>query len=144
MTWVRSHGVCSHELFHGGMESAHELFHSHGVCSHELFHSHGVCSHELFHSHGVCSHELFHSRGVCSHELFHGGMESALMSCFIAEFSLVPRLSRNANMYRSESLVSFLHKHDVIKIGPKQKGNVLHVIQPTMLQRSVCMLFNTR
>ena len=71
-------------------------------------------------------------------------VESALMSCFIAEFSLVPRLSRNANMYRTESLVSFLRKHDVIKIGPKQKGNVLHVIQPTMLQRSVCMLFNTR
>ena len=27
--------------------------------------------------------------------------------------SLVPRLSRNANMYCVESLVSFLHKHDV-------------------------------
>ena len=38
--------------------------------------------------------------------------------------SLVPRLSRNANIYRGESLVSFLRKHDVIKIGPKQKGNV--------------------
>ena len=42
------------------------------------------------------------------------------------------------------SLVSFLRKHDVIKIGPKQKGNVLRVVQPTMLQRSVCMLFNAR
>ena len=33
-------------------------------------------------------------------------------------FSLVPRLSQNANMYRGESLVhvSFLRKHDVIKI----------------------------
>ena len=58
--------------------------------------------------------------------------------------SLVPRLSRNANMYHAESLVSFLHKHDVIKIGPKQKGNVLHVVQPTVLQHSVCMLFNAR
>ena len=29
--------------------------------------------------------------------------------------SLVPRLSRNANMYRVESLVSFVRKHDVIK-----------------------------
>ena len=46
--------------------------------------------------------------------------------------SLVPRLSWNANMYRAESLVSFLRKHDVIKIGPKQKGNVLRVVQPTM------------
>ena len=32
-------------------------------------------------------------------------------------------------MYRAESLVhvSFLRKHDVIKIGPKPKGNVLRV-----------------
>ena len=58
--------------------------------------------------------------------------------------SLIPRLSRNMNMYRGESLVSFLRKHDVIKIGPKQKGNVLHVVQPTMLQCSVCMIFNAR
>ena len=58
--------------------------------------------------------------------------------------SLVPRLSRNANIYRMESLVSFLRKHDVIKIGPKQKGNVLHVVQPTMLQHSVCMIFDSR
>ena len=49
-----------------------------------------------------------------------------------------------ANMYRAESLVSFLRKHDVIKIGLKQKGNVLRVVQPTILQRSVCMLFNAR
>ena len=46
--------------------------------------------------------------------------------------SLVPRLSWNANMYRAESLVSFLRKHDVIKIGPEQKGNILRVVQPTM------------
>ena len=58
--------------------------------------------------------------------------------------SLVPRLSRNVNMYRVESLVSFLHKHDVIKIGQKQKGNVLRVVQPTMLQGSVCMIFDAR
>ena len=36
--------------------------------------------------------------------------------------SLVPRLSRNANMYRVESLVSFVRKHDVIKIGQKLKA----------------------
>ena len=47
-------------------------------------------------------------------------------------------------MYRGESLVSFLRKHDVIKIRPKQKGNVLHVVQPTMLQHSVCMIFDAR
>ena len=37
-------------------------------------------------------------------------------------------------MYRRESasLVFFLRKHDVIKIGLKQKGNVLRVVQPTM------------
>ena len=46
--------------------------------------------------------------------------------------SLVPRLSWNSNMYLTESLVSFLRKHDVIKIGPKQKGNILRVVQPTM------------
>ena len=32
-------------------------------------------------------------------------------------------------MYRWESLVSFLRKHDVIKIGLKQKGNVLRIVQ---------------
>jgi len=58
--------------------------------------------------------------------------------------SLVPRLSWNANMYRAESLVSFLRKHDVIKIGLKQKGNILHVVLPTMLQRSVCMIFDAQ
>ena len=28
-------------------------------------------------------------------------------------------------MYRGESLVSFLRKHDLIKMEPKQKGNIL-------------------
>ena len=55
--------------------------------------------------------------------------------------SLVPRLSRNANMYRVESLVSFVRKHDVIKIGQKQKSNVCALFNH---QRSVCMLFNVR
>ena len=59
-------------------------------------------------------------------------------------FSLVPRLPWNANMYRGESLVSFLRKHDIIKIGSKGKGNILHIVQPTMLQRSVCMIFDAR
>ena len=45
---------------------------------------------------------------------------------------LVPRLPWNVNMYRGESLVSFLHKHDVIQIGLKQKGNILCVVQLTM------------
>ena len=47
-------------------------------------------------------------------------------------FGLVPRLSQNANCTCVESLVSFLRKHDVIEIGLKQKGNVLHVVQQTM------------
>ena len=51
--------------------------------------------------------------------------------------SLIPRLSRDVNMYRRESLVSFLRKHDVIKIGPKQKDSILRVVQPTMLQHSI-------
>ena len=46
--------------------------------------------------------------------------------------SLIPRFSWNTNMYRAESLVSFLRKHDVIKIGPEQKGNILRVVQLTM------------
>ena len=35
-------------------------------------------------------------------------------------------------MYRGESLVSFLRKHDKMKMGPEQKGNVLRVVQATM------------
>ena len=59
--------------------------------------------------------------------------------------SLVPRLSWNANIYRAESLVSFVRKHDVSKIRQKPKGNVnLRVVQPTTLQRSVCMIFDAR
>ena len=36
--------------------------------------------------------------------------------------SLVPRLSWNANIYRTESLVSFVRKHDVSKIGQNRKA----------------------
>ena len=36
--------------------------------------------------------------------------------------SLVPRLSWNANVYRAESLVSFVRKHDVSKTGPNWKA----------------------
>ena len=38
--------------------------------------------------------------------------------------------------------VSFLYKHDIIKIGLKQKGNVLHVVQPTM--RSMLGVYDIR
>ena len=38
-------------------------------------------------------------------------------------------------MYRGESLVSFLQRHDIIKIGLKQKGNVLCVVQPTVCSK---------
>ena len=51
--------------------------------------------------------------------LYHTELRSGLM--LYEWISLVPRLSRNTNMYRVESLVSFVRKHDVIKIGPKQK-----------------------
>ena len=47
------------------------------------------------------------------------------------DFSLVPKLPRNANMCRRESAL-FLYKHDIIEIELKQKGNVLCVVQPTM------------
>ena len=50
----------------------------------------------------------------------------------LAGGSLVPRLSQNANCTCVESLVSFLRKHDIIKIGLKQKGNVLRIVQPTV------------
>ena len=50
----------------------------------------------------------------------------------ISTSSFVPRVSQNANMYRWESLVSFFHKHDVIQMVLKQKGNILCVVQPTM------------
>ena len=56
-------------------------------------------------------------------------LRPGLPICFV---SLVPRLPRNANIYRGESLVSFLRKHDVIKIGPEQKGNILCIVQPIM------------
>ena len=46
--------------------------------------------------------------------------------------NLVPRLSRNANCTCVESLVSFLRKQDIIKIGLKRKGIVLRVVQRTM------------
>ena len=67
-----------------------------------------------------------------------------VVSIIVISYRLILRISRNANMYRVESLVSFVRKHDVIKIGQKQKGNRLRVVQPTMLQRSVCMIFDTR
>ena len=42
------------------------------------------------------------------------------------EFSLIPRLFRNTNMYRRESPVSFLRKHDVIKIHCRIKTERWH------------------
>ena len=55
-----------------------------------------------------------------------------MYTTILIQSSLIPRLSRNANYTRVETLVSFLRKHDIIKIGLKQKGNVLHVVRPTM------------
>ena len=44
------------------------------------------------------------------------GCGHARLTCI--SLSLVPRLSWNANIYCAESLVSFVRKHDVSKIGP--------------------------
>ena len=57
---------------------------------------------------------------------------AALPHWTVVSVSLIPRLLRNANMYRRESLVPFLRKHDTIKIGLKQKGNVLRVVHLTI------------
>ena len=48
--------------------------------------------------------------------------------------SLIPRLPRNGTQIciRGESLVYFLHNHDVIKIRPEQKSNFLCIAKPTM------------
>ena len=56
--------------------------------------------------------------------------------------SLVPRLPRNVNMYtQKEPPVFFLHKHDIIKIGPEQNCNVLHIVQ-LCVQRLVCAIID--
>ena len=47
-------------------------------------------------------------------------------------------------MYRGERLVSFLRKHDVIKIGLKQKGNVFHVVQHPTLYASTLGVYDIR
>ena len=64
-----------------------------------------------------------HTYGAYTHEVTHQ------VSSITSISNLVPRLPRNVNLYCWESLVYFLRKHDVIKIGLKQKG---HVVQPTM------------
>ena len=52
--------------------------------------------------------------------------------------SLVPRLSRNSNMYRGESLVSFLRKHDVIKKELNRKVTLCALFNQLCVQRLVC------
>ena len=74
----------------------------------------------------------------------HHDLQYGVFFALDTHISLIPRLSWNANIYHAESLVSFLRKHDVIKIRPKQKGNVLRVVQLIMLQRSVCMILDAR
>ena len=60
------------------------------------------------------------------------------MTELIAVQKLIQAAIRNSQappeceLYHRESLVSFLCEHDVIKIGPEQKGNVLYTVQPTM------------
>ena len=57
-------------------------------------------------------------------------------------YSLVPRLPWNANVCRGESLVSLLREHDVIKIGPEQKGNFCALFNQLCVQPLMCMIFN--
>ena len=49
-------------------------------------------------------------------------MRLALINLQKVSLSLVPRLSWNTNMYRAKSLVSFVRKHDISKIGPNRKA----------------------
>ena len=55
-------------------------------------------------------------------DLFAKSAETSFIQLRNKHVSLVPRLSWNPNIYRGESLVSFLHKHDVIKIGLNRKA----------------------
>ena len=56
--------------------------------------------------------------------------------------SLVTRLPRNTNMYRGESLVYFLRKHDVTKIGLNRKATLCALFNQLCIQCSVCVIFN--
>ena len=132
-------------------DSTYEL-NSSGILSLEDYQKHfRLCMYKTLHAY-KCRHVCFvHTSTSDSFLLVPGHiiLSAPAMECrsILAVYdisSLIPRLSWNVNMYCTESLVSFLCKHDVIKIGPKQKGNVLRVVQPTMLQRSVRMLFNAR
>ena len=132
-------------------DSTYEL-NSSGILSLEDYQKHfKLCMHKTLHAY-KCRHVCFMHTSTSESFLLVPGhiilsapaLESRPRLAVYNINSLVPRFSWNANMYRTESLVSFLRKHDVIKIGPKQKGNVLRVVQPTMLQRSVCMIFNAQ
>ena len=57
--------------------------------------------------------------------------------------SLIPMFSRNANSTHVESLVSFLCKHDIIKIGLNRKVTFC-VFNQLCVQHLVCMIFNPR
>ena len=59
-----------------------------------------------------------------------------------AQYSLIPRLSRNANICIVGRAWYLFYISMTIKIGPKQKANILRVVQPTMLQHSVYMIFD--
>ena len=62
------------------------------------------------------------SLGSGSETSSQSGLACGLGTRLYKASSLVPRLSRNANIYRAESLVSFVRKHDVSKIGPNRKA----------------------
>ena len=61
------------------------------------------------------------------------------------EASLVPRLPGMQNVHTWRAWYLFSHDHDIIEIGPEfleQKGNVLHVIPPTL--HSTLCVYDTR
>ena len=71
----------------------------------------------------------WHNQWLYSMVWYHRLLQLKFQKC-----SLIPRLpcSGTQMCICEESLVSFLCEHDVIKVGPEQKGNILRGVQPTM------------
>ena len=57
----------------------------------------------------------------------------------LASFPGSPRIRISI---RGESLVSFLHEHDVIEMGLEEKSNILHVVQPHVFNAQ-CVWYST-
>ena len=62
-----------------------------------------------------------------------GGNEVMAVSCRVNLASFPGSSAPERELYtRGEPGIFFLRKHDIIKIGLKQKGNVLRIVQRTM------------